>query len=125
MSWHLERGSTLWSLLFCFVMAGFIVFLAFEVVPPYMDNWQIEHALESVTKRPEASGMSRDELRSAVRREFGVGYVSHVSVTKDLRIERTLSGSRILIFSYDVPVPILYNITAVIHFVDRYKVPAA
>ncbi|MHB8253617.1 MAG: DUF4845 domain-containing protein [Acidiferrobacter sp.] len=122
MSWHRERGATLWGLLFCFTVAGFIVFLAFKVAPPYMDNWQIKDVLASVASRPDASAMSGSELRDAVRRGFNVGYVSHVSVSKDLRVQRTLRGRHVLVFSYDVRVPILYNIAALIHFVDRHKV---
>ena len=122
MSWNRERGATFWSLLFVVILVGFFVFLAFEIFPPYLDNWQIAHALDSVAKRPEANALSNSSLRDAVRREFNVGYVSGVSVAKDLQIEPTRGGGRILVFTYDVHIPIIYNITAVIHFVDRHKV---
>lgn len=117
-----ERGATFWSVLFVVILVGFFVFLAFEIFPPYLDNWQIAHALGSVAKRPEINTMSNSDLRSAVRREFNVGYVSGVSVANDLQILPTRTGGRILVFTYNVRVPIIYNITAVIHFVDRRKV---
>lgn len=122
MSWNRERGATFWSILFVVILVGFFVFLAFEIFPSYLNNWQIAHALGSVAKRPEANMLSNSDLRRAVRREFNVGYVSGVSVAKDLQIEPTQSGGRILVFTYNVRVPIIYNITAVIHFVDRRRV---
>jgi len=122
MSRYLERGATLWSVLSCFIMAGFYAFLGFKMIPSYIDNWQVASALKNVAERADASSMSRSELRAAVRREFGVGYISHVSVSKDLHIERDLRGDHVLNLDYKVRVPIFYNITAVIHFVDRDKV---
>lgn len=120
-----ERGATLWGVLFCFIMAGFLVFLAFKIAPTYLDNWQIESALASVSKRPEIHTMTSDDLRSAVRRQFDVGYVNRVRVSKDLHIEHTLHGNRVMVFRYNVRVPIIYNITAVVHFVDRRRVPGS
>lgn len=119
MSGRRERGATLWSVLFCLLVAGFIVYLAFKIAPPYFNNWQVEHALASVAKSPDAAAMGRSQLRNAVRRVFSVGYVSRVSVAKDLRIPRTAQGRRVLVFSYNVRVPIAYNVTALLHFVDR------
>ena len=125
MAWRRERGASLWSALACVIMVGFWVFLAFKIWPPYMNNWQIEKALASVAQRPGAEAMGRSELRQAVRRVFSVGYIGHVAVRKDLHFERTAHGARVMVFSYHTRVPLLYNITADIHFVDRRVVTGA
>ncbi len=122
MSGNRERGASFWSVLFVVILVGFFVFLAFEIFPPYLDNWQIAHVLGSVAKQPEINKASNSEIRSMVRQEFNVGYVSRVSVANDLQILPIRTGGRILVFTYNVRVPIIYNITAVIHFVDRRKV---
>lgn len=119
MSVRRERGATFLSLLLCLVVAGFVVYLGFQIGPPYFNNWQVEHALASVAKRPGATALGSSQLRHAVRRVFSVGYVSHVSVAKDLHILRTARGRRVLVFRYDVRVPIAYNVTALLHFADR------
>ncbi|HUW97760.1 MAG TPA: DUF4845 domain-containing protein [Acidiferrobacter sp.] len=124
MSRHLQRGATFWTVLVFILMAGFIVFLAFEIVPPYIANWQVSSALSNVAERGDANAMSDADLRTAVHREFEVGYVGHMDIDNDLHIEHRQDGDRMLVFSYDVRVPIFYNITAIIHFVDRNKVPA-
>ena len=122
MTWRRERGASLWSALVCVVVVGFWVFVAFEIGPAYLDNWQIEKGLASVAKRPDARAMGRRALRDALRREFSVGYVSHVSVHKDLYFQRTAQGLRVMVFRYHVRVPIVGNITADIRFVDRHVV---
>ncbi len=122
MAWRRERGASLWSALVCVIMVGFWVFVAFKIWPPYMNNWQIEKALGSVARRPGAQAMGRSQLRQAVRRVFSVGYISHVAVRKDLHFERTAQGARVMVFRYDARVPIMYNITADIRFVDRRAV---
>ncbi len=122
MSRDSERGASFWSLLVCLVLVGFLVFLAFEIAPPYFANWQIEKALANVAKQPGADSFGRSALRSAVRREFAVGYISHVSVAKDLHFRRTAHGLRVMVFRYEVRVPIMANVTALIAFVDRRKV---
>ncbi len=122
MAWRRERGASLWSALVCVIVVGFWVFLAFKIWPPYMNNWQIEKALASVAGRPGAENMGRSELRQAVRRVFAVGYISHVPVRKDLHFARTPRGVRVMVFRYNVQIPIMYNITADIRFVDRRAV---
>jgi len=119
-----ERGSTIWGFLFCALMAGFIVYLVFEIAPSYINNWEVKHALASVAKRPEAGAMSASELRAALRRQFSVGYVHQMSVSKDLRVHDLRHGMRLLVFRYQVRVPIAYNIVALISFVDRDVVAA-
>ncbi|MHB1607979.1 MAG: DUF4845 domain-containing protein [Acidiferrobacter thiooxydans] len=122
MAWRRERGASLWSALICVIVIGFWVFLAFKIWPSYLDNWQIEKALASVAKQPGAASMGRRGLRAALRREFSVGYVSHVSVHKDLHFQRTAQGARVMVFRYHVHIPIMANIAADLRFDDRHAV---
>ncbi len=118
-----QQGASLWGLLLVFIMVAFYVYLGFQIGPAYMNNWQIASALKGVATAPGADTMGRSQLREAVRQAFSVGYVSHVSVARDLHIEGTVGRSRVLVFRYNVHVPILYNVSALIHFTDRRKVP--
>ncbi len=122
MAWRRQRGASLWSALVFVIVVGFWVFVGFKIWPSYLDNWQIEKALASVAKRPGAGSMGRSSLREAVRREFSVGYVSHVSVHKDLHFERTAQGTLVMIFRYHVLIPIVGNVSADLRFDDRHMV---
>ena len=122
MAWRRERGASLWSALICVIVVGFWVFLGFKLWPSYLDNWQIEKALASVAQQPGAGSMGRAGLRAALRREFSVGYVSHVSVHKDLHFERTAQGALVMVFRYHVRIPIMANIAADLSFDDRHAV---
>ena len=51
-----------------------------------------------------------------------MGYVSGVSVHKDLHFERTAHGGLIMVFRYHVLIPIIGNVSADIRFVDRHAV---
>lgn len=122
MAWRRERGASLWSALIFVVVVGFWVFVGFKIGPTYLDNWQIEKALASVAKEPDVGAYGRPGLREALRREFSVGYVSGVSVHKDLHFERTAHGGLIMVFRYHVLIPIIGNVSADIRFVDRHAV---
>lgn len=67
--------------------------------------------------------MDRRALRAALAREFDVGYVSHVDIRRDLVVERERHG-RLMVFTYDVRTPFIYNITLLTHFVDRQRIPS-
>ncbi|MHB1565258.1 MAG: DUF4845 domain-containing protein [Acidiferrobacter sp.] len=118
-----ERGMTFLGILMLAVLAGVVVLLVVKLTPIYISNWQVEQSLVAVAHRSEAATMDRSALRAALSREFDVGYVSNLDIRSDLVVERTRRG-RLMIFTYDVRTPFVYNITLLLHFVDRQRIPS-
>lgn len=116
-----EQGITFIGVLALLVLAGFIVLLAVKLIPPYINNWQVKEGLASVAEQPDIGSIGRDGLRIQVSREFSIGYVSDVRISRDLSITRAPYGY-MLTMNYIVKVPVIANITALIHFVDNQKV---
>ncbi|MDA8390054.1 MAG: DUF4845 domain-containing protein [Gammaproteobacteria bacterium] len=123
MSTRKEAGISSIGLLLLLVLIGFGIYVAIRLIPVYIDNWQISQSLKAVAHRADAPTMGGAQLRMALRREFEVGYVSHTSVARDLRIESTASGGRLMVYDYTVRKPLIGNITLLVHFVDRQQVP--
>ena len=120
-----QSGMTMWSLLFVGAVVVFFVLLFFKLAPPYMDNYKVVTAVKNVAGQPNAASMSREDIANALGRHFEIDDVDNVDLKKALRVERSNpNGPAVIHVTYQVRVPVAYNITALIDFDDSAPVGA-
>ena len=103
-----------------------IIILAVKLVPPYINNYLVKNTIHNIVKNLENEPVSSfNEFRHAVTEKFD----KHLNINgitsinrRDLIITQTTREFHIGLV-YDVKVPIVGNLNAIIHFRDSIKVP--
>lgn len=110
-----QRGMSFWSLSVVLIVFGFFVFLFLKLLPPYMEYGKVKTVLENVARQPEAGNMERAEIVKALENRFNIEDVSRVDLKKHLTIEKK-PGVTIFKIAYEVRVPLLYQVSALMEF---------
>lgn len=112
-----QRGITMWGMLFVSMLVVAFVLLFLKLLPPYIEDGKVRTALENVGKQPGSASFTRAEIVNALERRFEIDSVSRVDLAKDLSLERSPDGrGKVIRIQYDVVVPLVYNISALIQF---------
>lgn len=111
-----QNGMTMWGLSMVMALIVFFTLLGLKLGPPYISHGKIVTALKSLEKQPMPGGFSKDEVRKALERRFTIDDVTHVDLRKDLYFEKKPGNIIVVRIAYDVRVPMVYNITALIEF---------
>jgi len=118
-----QRGWTLWSLGLVLGLIVFFALLLFKLAPPYLDNQKIRKALNTVMQEQNVEQLSR---RAIVSRLSNILYIDFaldlVDIKKDLKITKNNNILKLAI-DYEVVVPMVYNISALLTFSEHVEIP--
>lgn len=114
MSLKRQRGMTMWSAMFVIGVAVFFLFLFFKLLPPYLEDMKVRSAIDGLAKDPNVGTMSKSEIVEHMARRFDINNVTDIDL-KQLTIE-SQGKSKVLRFSYEVVVPLAYNVSALLEF---------
>jgi len=118
-----QSGMTMWSFMF---VAGVLVFfglLAIKLLPPYTEYGTVAKIVENVGKNADVANMDKASIIKEFDRRFTVEDVKNVDLKKDLYVEKSPGGTTIRI-KYEVKVPIMYNVSALLEFDAKKTVGA-
>lgn len=119
-----ESGVTVWGLF----MIGFLVvifaLLLFKLIPPYLADLKISNAMTSLKRQAEGSTMSRRDILSALEKRFDIDSVTHVDIRRDVII-RKRGNMAVITIDYEVQVPLIFNISALMEFDHSVEVPSS
>jgi hypothetical protein len=118
-----QRGMTFWGLLFVGLLFVFAALLFFKLLPPYLEFATVKTVLENVAKTPEIGNFEKNQIRAEIDRRFSIEDVKRVDLTKHLFVEKKPGATTIRI-AYEVRVPLVYNVTALLDF-DTSKTVSA
>lgn len=119
-----QSGATIWQL----VAIGFLVIifalLLMKLLPPYLSDLKISSALSSLQKQAAAGPMSRKEILIALEKRFDIDDVTSVDLRQDVIIEKR-GRTAIVTIDYEVQVPMMFNISALLEFNHSVQVDAS
>ncbi len=110
-----QAGMTMWSLLFVLGTLAFFLFLFFKLLPPYMDDFKVKSALESLGRQPDAGTMAFGEIKEAIRKRLEIDSADSFDLEKSLTVEARGKMKAIRI-SYEAVVPMVSNVSALLTF---------
>lgn len=114
---HKQSGVTFWGFAMVAFLIAFFTLLFLKLLPPYIEHAKVKTALENAAKQPNAANQSKVEITAALQRRFDVDDVSRVNLAKDLTVAKSADGRSITIrITYEVRVPLAYNISALLSF---------
>ncbi|MEK7222991.1 MAG: DUF4845 domain-containing protein [Pseudomonadota bacterium] len=110
-----QAGMSMWSMLFTLGTLAFFLFLFFKLLPPYMDDFKIKSALDSLGRQPDAGTMTLPQVKEAIRKRLEIDSADNFDLEKTLTVEPRGKMKSIRI-NYESVVPIMFNISALLNF---------
>lgn len=117
-----QRGWTIWSLLGVgfLVVAGALLFM--KLMPVYMDNYKIKEAMASLAEDPRAADWNKRQIVNEMTNILYIDYGHDiVDLNTALSVEKE-NEYRYIRVVYEVEVPLVYNISALVDFNNEVEV---
>lgn len=119
-----QSGATIWQMITIGFLVVIFALLLMKLLPPYLSDLKITGALSSLQKQAAASAMNRKEILVALEKRFDIDDVKHVDLRQDVIIEKRGRMATVTI-DYEVQVPLLFNISALLEFNHSVQVDAS
>ena len=110
------KGMTMWGVAMAMGLIAFFTLLFLKLMPPYLENFKIQTALRGIASESGAGSRSRDELSRALQKRFDIDDVSRVDLRTDFIVQPRGQNGKLLRIEYEVVVPLVYNISALLQF---------
>mgnify|MGYP002713029032 CR=1 FL=1 len=119
-----QRGMTAIGILLVLSLIAFFTLLALRLTPPYLENFSVSSSLKSLQQEPGIRQKSSMEIRKLLNRRLQINDVTHVqkehvTIGKDKK-----TGLMTVRVEYEVRVPVLLNVDAVVRFSDSVEMAA-
>ncbi|MBI3574267.1 MAG: DUF4845 domain-containing protein [Gammaproteobacteria bacterium] len=110
-----QKGMTFWSLLFVLGVLGFSLFVGFKLFPPYLDDFKVKSALDSLAKQSDVGSLSKAAISESLRKRFDIDNISYVNPVKDLILENR-GRMRVIRLHYQPTIPLMFNVSLLLEF---------
>lgn len=112
---HKQKGFTFWSLTFTIGMIIVVSLLTMKLFPPYAEYFAVKKAINKLGSSGQLNQMSQPEIR---RQYDNLTTVDSIEVVRpaDLVISRSNSGDVVVTADYEVVIPLVANISALLTF---------
>lgn len=118
-----QKGWTIWSVSAVAFLIVIVALLMMKLFPPYFDNLKIQEALDTLRDEARVARMSRRELIVELDNRLYIDFAHEiVDLNKALSIEKQ-KESIIVRIDYEVVVPLVYNIAALLDFHNSVEIP--
>lgn len=114
-----QQGMTFLGVIFVGFMVVAVAILAMKLIPPYMEFWSVHKILGAMSNDPSFAQMTPRDVQESFDRRANIDYVT-VIAGKDLDVSK-VRGQTVAEANYNVTVPIVGNLSALIEFHDSTK----
>ncbi len=114
-----QSGWTFWSLSAVVVLLVLLALLFMRLFPPYFDNLKLQEAMEKIVEDPRITNMTR---RQVIQELDNILYIDYAHEIVDLKESLTIDKKdkiMTIAIDYEVVVPLVYNISALLDFKNR------
>lgn len=119
-----QKGFTFWSLSMTFIAAGFVAVIGMKLIPAYLEFFSVKKALATLKKDPNFNQMNKGDLQLAYSKTARIDNIRAVA-PDDLDVSKDESGATVVSVEYQVKIPMVYNITALLDFAASTDASAA
>ena len=111
-----QSGMSMLGILAILLMVGFFAMCAIRISPPYFEYLSVKNIVSNVAVAPESAQESIRDIRRALDSNFNTNQIYELDA-KDVNIYRK-SGKTYIDANYEVRLPIIWRIDAVVRFDD-------
>jgi hypothetical protein len=117
-----QSGWTIWSLSAVIILVVILALLFMRLFPPYFDNLKLQEAMDKIVEDPRISNMTRRQIIQELDNILYIDYAHEVVDLKEsLTIEKKDKVMTIAV-DYEVVVPLVYNVSALLEFKNRAEI---
>jgi hypothetical protein len=110
-----QKGFTFWSLAFTIGTISIIALLTMKLLPAYTEFFAIKRAINRLAIEGNLPAMDNRQIQKAFDRSVTMDDIHSIKPT-DLQIRRTSGGETIVSTNYEVVIPIMANVSALLTF---------
>ena len=112
-----HSGMSFWGIAMVAFLVGFFTLLFLKLLPPYIEHGKVRTALNNLASQPGTAAKTKAEIMESLQRRFDVDDVSRVNLKDNFTMTRS-SDERTMTLrvTYEVRVPLAYNISALLEF---------
>ena len=110
-----QKGFTFWSLTFTIAIISIIALLTMKLLPAYTEFFAIKRAINRLATEGSLPAMDNRQIQKAFDKSVTMEDIHSIKPT-DLEIRRTSGGDTIVSANYEVVIPIVANISALLTF---------
>lgn len=110
-----QRGLSTPGWLVVIAVAGFFLTALFKLGPIYLENWTVRKLMVQIQDDPDASKMSPAQVRDKLQKKLTINGVEQIHI-RDIKFKREQGRGILIDASYEVRVPFMFNIDAVVKF---------
>lgn len=110
-----QKGFTFWSLTFTVGTIAIIALLTMKLFPAYAEFFAIKKAINRLATEGSLATMDKRDIQRAFDRSSGIDDI-HSIKPSDLEIKKNSSGDTIVTADYEVVIPLVANISALLTF---------
>ena len=115
MNHHKQRGLSTLAWLVVIAVAGFFLTALFKIGPIYLENWTVHKLMVQIQDEPDAGKMTPAQIRDKLSKKLTINGVERVHI-QDIKFRREQGRGVLIDASYEVRVPFMFNIDAVVKF---------
>lgn len=117
-----QGGWSVWGLVMVVGLVAFFALLGLRLVPPYIDNYKIYQALQKVAWQDGVVADSRIGIVRRLEKILYIDYADEVVNLKETLVVEKKRDKTTLVISYEVVVPLAFNVSALLEFDNRVDV---
>jgi len=124
---HKQNGMTFIGLVLIIAMIVFVATIGIKLYPPYVEFLTIKKAISKIANDPSFAEMSPKQIKDVFDKSASIDSIRVIS-SNDLTIGKGDGGKPIVSAEYQVVVPLVANISALLDFFassDPKAVPGA
>lgn len=116
-----QRGAMTISVLGSLVLFGILIIFAGKLIPVYLDNNAVKSMLSGLETNKTVEFNRPTEVRNRIMKQLRVNTVTDVSID-DVSVVRARDFFEVDI-TYQIKLPMIYNIEMLISFSDQAEIP--
>ena len=112
---HKQRGMTFIGVVLLVAAIVFVAVIAMKLTPAYLEFMSVKKTMTKISKEPNFPTMNNKEIQASFDRSAVIDDIRSVT-GKDLEIGKSTSGSPVVTADYQVLVPLMGNVSALLDF---------
>jgi hypothetical protein len=112
---HKQRGMTFIGVVLLVATIVFVAVIAMKLMPAYLEFMSVKKVITKVSKESNFATMSNKEIADSFDRSAVIDDIKNVT-GKDLEISKSPAGTPVVIADYQVLVPLMGNVSALLDF---------
>lgn len=112
---HKQKGFTFWSLTFTVGTIVIIALLTMKLFPAYSEYFAVKKAINRLATEGNLSSMEKHDIQRAFELSSNIDDF-HSIKPSDLEVKRNSSGETVVTADYEVVIPLVANISALLKF---------